>query len=133
MKRIITTFCLILLITCLPLPSHSDAYEPGSVAVSLSAVAATGAGTVYASPVVQGKLADRFTWTTTFTGTPTAITVNLQGSIDGTNYFTLDTSTSTTAEMRHVVNKPVRFTRCQISVYTVNGSTATCSLVMTIS
>jgi hypothetical protein len=91
--------------------------------VSLSGVAATGAGTA----LTVSDRASSVTWQTVFTGTPTAITVNLEGSIDGTHYFTLDSSTSTTSEMRHVVNKNVDYLRCNISAYTVNGSTTTCS------
>lgn len=115
MKRALAVlFCLVLV------ASWAVAASPF---VSLSGVAATGAGSVLN---VNGPVS--ITWQTTFTGTPTAITVNLEGSIDGTNYFVLDTSTSTTAEMRHVVNKQVDKLRCNITAYTVNSSTATCSL-----
>ena len=93
---------------------------------SLTAVSATGAGSAVRS--VQGTGGRNFTWVTFFTGTPTSINVNLEGSVDGTHYFTLDSSTSTAGEMRHVAYKNVRFVRCNISAYTVNGSTATCEI-----
>jgi hypothetical protein len=93
---------------------------------SLNAVSATGAGNAVRS--VGGTGERNFTWVTFFTGTPTAINVNLEGSVDGTHYYTLDSSTSTSGEMRHIAYKSVRFVRCNISSYTVNGSTASCRI-----
>lgn len=126
MKRVLA------FILCLSLTAWGTTYtyDAGSLATSLSAVAATGAGDVFITPVINGKIASEYTWQVIYTGTPTAITVNLQGSIDGTNYFTLDSTTATASEMRHVTNKSARFVRCQISAYTVNGSTTTCAFVM---
>lgn len=69
-----------------------------------------------------------YAWQVVFTGTPTSITVNLEGSIDGTNWFTIDTSSATTSGLKFVVDKPVEYLRCNISAYVVNSSTATCSL-----
>lgn len=105
------------------------AYQAGQVGTSLSAVAATGAGTTFALPMRDGKYPSVFTWTNVYTGTPSAITVNFEGSIDNVTFFTLDSSTNTAGEMKSVANKPVRFVRCNISAYTVNASTATCKFI----
>jgi hypothetical protein len=101
----------------------SYGYQTGAIATSLSAVAVTGAGDDFAMPAEDMV----FTWQTIYTGTPTAINVKFEGTLDNTNWFQLDVSTSTTSEMRHVVDKNVRRVRCNISSYTVNGSTATCA------
>ena len=53
-----------------------------------------------------GFIADRMTWEVIVTGGPT-MSVTLEGSIDGTRLYALDTTTGST--MRHVVNKPVRY------------------------
>lgn len=177
--------------------------HPDQLLRSLVGVAATGPGDDYQFTDSTGKpdSCSSFTWQTRFTGTPTAITVNLEGSIDavvGTDgavaasataftsakaaflagdvgkaitikgagaagadlvttiaayvsatavtlsdaagttvtgatytygsWFTLDSSTSTTAEMRHVVNKRVQRVRANISAYTVNSSTCTVAI-----
>lgn len=96
----------------------------GETVTSLSGVAATGAGSVFTLNTSRN-----FTWTVVYTGTPTSITIALQGSLDGTTYFDLGSSTSTANSMNHVVDKPVKFVRCNISVYTVNGSTTTCKIL----
>jgi hypothetical protein len=86
------------------------------MAVSLNAVTATGAGQEFNGPA--GML-NGFTWSVVVTGSPTACVVNLEGSInDGTNWFTLDTSSATTSEMRHVVNKDVQLIRANLATLT---------------
>lgn len=89
---------------------------------SLSAVTATGAGTQVWVPQVQSV----YTWTVTYTtAAPTAATVNLEGTVDGVNWFVLDTTSTTAAagEMRHVTYKPVSRMRCNLAAYT-QGSNA---------
>lgn len=66
-----------------------------------------GAGDTYVLP----GLMSRFTWSTALIGSPTGVSATLQGSIDGTTWFTIDTSISTTNETRHVVNKTVAYLR----------------------
>ena len=58
---------------------------------------------------------DKWTWTVVSDASATALTVNLEGSIDGTNWFVLDTYTGTANTMRHVVNKPVRYIRANVT------------------
>lgn len=89
-----------------------------SVITALSAVTSTGAG----SSNSLGSGLEKHTWEIVVTGAPATVSITLQGSIDGTNWYTLDTSTTTTSEMRHVVNKPVRFIRANLG--TLTGGTS---------
>lgn len=51
----------------------------------------------------------------------TTYTVNLQGSLDGTNYTTLLSLTNSTPDaVSHVVDKPVRFVRVNVSALASN-------------
>lgn len=64
----------------------------------------------------------------TTTGAPTAVTVDLEGSLDGTTFEQLATHDFTGAEitaqsaMFHVVDKPVRYIRTNIT--TLTGGTS---------
>lgn len=133
-KKITATAAMVLLAATLALGA-SFFYAPGTIAVSLNAVATTGAGDSYQFVPRNNSYPTAITWQTIYTGTPTAITVNLEGCLTNcataANWATLDSSTSTANEMRHVVYKAVPFVRCNISAYTVNGSTATCQFVAT--
>jgi hypothetical protein len=99
----------------------------GQVTTSLDKVTATGAGASVQPPAASRN----YTWNTSFlTAGPTSLTVNLEGSLDGVYWYTLDTSTSnsytsatSSGEMRHVVFKPVLFLRCNLAAYT-QGSNA---------
>lgn len=110
------------------------AYPTGSTVTSFSLVTTTGGGTSYAFSTPCGT----FTWTVTFkTAAPGAQTTNLEGSLDNTNWYTLDSSTSLTyvsdtssGEMRHVVNKRVKFIRCNLATYTAGSNAGvSCNLV----
>jgi hypothetical protein len=61
-------------------------------------------------------LLSKHTWEIVVTGGPANETTNLEGSINGTTWYILDTSNTVTAEMRHVVNKPVRYVRGNCTV-----------------
>jgi hypothetical protein len=61
-------------------------------------------------------------WHIVVTGSPSSVSVTLQGSIDGTNWTTLDTSTTTTAEKRYAVNMPNIYIRSNLG--TLSGGTA---------
>jgi hypothetical protein len=74
----------------------------------------------------------RYTWHTIInyngeTGTYTSLTINLEGSLDGKNWAQLDQTTSATGEMRHVVNKPIRYVRANVisAVVAANNPTVT--------
>jgi len=54
------------------------------------------------------------TWQVNSDSSTTAHDVRLQGSLDNSNWFDLDTSNTTGNDMRHVVNKPVRYLRVNV-------------------
>jgi hypothetical protein len=55
-------------------------------------------------------------------GTLSALSITLEGSLDGAHFYTLDTSTSTTSAMRHVANKPVKFIRAAIGTFAAQAN-----------
>lgn len=64
----------------------------------------------------------------TITGAPTAVTVDLEGSIDGVTFFSLATHAFTAGEltatkaMFHVIDKPVSYVRSNLTVLTAGTS-----------
>ncbi|MCD6155063.1 MAG: hypothetical protein J7J22_04785 [Candidatus Verstraetearchaeota archaeon] len=54
------------------------------------------------------------TWQVNSNSTGAVHQVALQGSLDNSNWFDLDQSQTTGNEMRHVVNKPVRYLRANV-------------------
>jgi hypothetical protein len=66
----------------------------------LSAPPAIQTGNIFALPVV----ATQFTWQTSFTGTPTAIAIQILTSLDGTNFVLAASSTSTAGESKTVLS-----------------------------
>jgi len=57
----------------------------------------------------------KHTWTFTSNASSSAPTVKLQGSLDNSNWFDLDEYSGTDDTMRHVVNKPVRYIRFNVT------------------
>jgi len=95
-------------------------YTPNTVAVSLNAVTGTANGTSFAMPN-YGRCPQpptKFTWQMSYTGSPSGVSATLQGSIDGSTWFTLDTSTSTSGEVRVVINNPMKFIRIVLGTFT---------------
>ncbi|MDE1940687.1 MAG: hypothetical protein KGI66_01060 [Patescibacteria group bacterium] len=89
----------------------------------LSAATATGPGSAFAMPYrMQTGFIPGYTWTIITNGTITGLTVNLEGSDDGVNWFTLDTYTGTVSAMQHVANKPVHFVRANVTTLTGGGN-----------
>ena len=90
----------------------------------LDAVTTTGASTAKAF----SKIVKSHTVQVTVTGSPTAVTVDLEGSLDNITFFQLDTHPFNNGEipsgksMFHVINKPVRFVRLNLTKLT--GGTA---------
>lgn len=93
---------------------------------SLNAVTTTGAGTSAALTVA----ASTHTYHVIVTGSPTSVNVDLEGSIDGVTWFVLDSSTTTTSEMRHVVNKLVENIRANLTTLT-GGTSPTVTVEIT--
>ena len=103
-------------------------YERGSRSVSLAAVTGPVVGDVFGFvPFLGGSLPGIFAWDTIVTGSPATVSVTLEGSLDGTNWFVLATNTSTSNALSHVVDKPVRFIRAQLGTLT-GGSSPTISV-----
>jgi len=81
-------------------------YDSGDITV-------TGTGATSTISLVTGLT--NHTWTQTNNASSTAPNIKLQGSIDGSNWFDLDTSTTIGSEMRHVALKPVRYIRFYVA------------------
>ena len=103
------------------------AWALGEPHTLLSGVEATGAG------APAGLTGSTFTAAVEFTnsgGSVTALTVAIEGSLDGTKWFALATHTLTAGElsagqaMFHITNKYVRFVRANITTLTETGTTA---------
>ena len=131
MKLRIVLAVIVLAMAVVALPSEAQtAYNPAIAPfVSCNGVAATGACSQVVFPPMNNQLPIYVSWQMSYTGTPTSITVNLEGSLDGTTWATVDTSTVTTGEIRFLSSKLVRFLRCNVSAYVVNGSTAKCQII----
>lgn len=70
------------------------------------------------------QLPTSFTWDVLISGgTVSALNVTIEASSDNTNWFTLDTSTNTSGEMRQITDTPARYLRAKIVTRTVATST----------
>ena len=92
--------------------------------VLLNNVAATGAGGGWQC----GGGIESHTVQATITGAPTAVTVDLEGSVDGSTWVALDTHAFSAGEltatkaMWHIVNKVVKHVRANLT--TLTGGTS---------
>lgn len=93
----------------------------------LNAVTATGAGTAYSSKVEPVSIA----WQITATGSPTGVSVTLEGSNDNSTWTVLDTSTITTEETRQATGRPFKFIRANLGTLT-GGTTPTVTVLAVI-
>ena len=90
--------------------------------------AATGTGA--SSSVKVSQIPSEHSVQVTITGSPDAVVVALQGSLDDTTFVTLASHTLTAAELSaaaaifHVVDKPVRYVRANLTTLT-NGTDPT--------
>ncbi|HZP55041.1 hypothetical protein [Actinocrinis sp.] len=93
---------------------------------SLNAATATGPGAVIDLGVVRSS----HTLQTTVTGSPTGVTVNLEGSLTATGpWTTLATSTSTTGDVQTATGKAVRYVRANLTVLTAGTSPTVTALI----
>lgn len=90
---------------------------------SLAAVTGTGAG----STIEYGQsLKDFGVQLVIAGGTLSALSVTLQGSLDGTNWFTLGSAiTTTTSSYTAITGNPVCFVRLNVGTFTVNTGSPT--------
>jgi hypothetical protein len=93
----------------------------------LTLLNAVAAPTIGATNNITTTFPTDMTWEIVVTGAPANQTTNLEGSIDGTNFYILDTSIITTSEMRHVALKPVLYVRGNCTV--LPGGTVTVRFV----
>jgi len=115
MKKIIMTVILVFALSC----------SAFSAIIDMESVSKTGSfggytmldGVTYTTTAYSNTLAFPFPMSA-FTinivlagGTVSAMSTTLEGSLDGSNWFTLSTYTNTSGESAHVVNKPVMFIR----------------------
>jgi len=87
-----------------------------------STTIATQTGTAYALPSPAAQLA----WQVVITGTPVSITILLEGSLDNTTWFTLDSTSVVTGALRSI-NTPVAFVRARVSAISA-GTTSRISV-----
>lgn len=91
----------------------------------LNAVTTTGASSAEGN---QERIIESHAVQATFTGAPTVVRLDLQGSLDGTTWSNLAEHTATADELTdgallyHVVYKPVIFVR--LNLVTLTGGTA---------
>ena len=102
-----------------------DASQPTTI---LNAASATGPGLAYANAQIQGNASSGGgSWQTVVTGSPSGISVNLEGSNDGVNWFALDNSVATGGEVRDV-NTATTFLRANLATLT-GGTSPTVSVI----
>jgi len=104
--------------------AYADVAGNGTV-VTLESGQATGAGAQKSFAIPLGREGDtptRYTWGIIPHSTVSANSTVLEGSLDGTNWDTLDTSTDTTFKLRFVVDKPVKFVRANQGTITCGGT-----------
>ncbi|PHS09397.1 MAG: hypothetical protein COA78_12105 [Blastopirellula sp.] len=86
----------------------------------LDAADSTGAGAVLSLPHLVKNHAVQLSNTE---GSPTTVTIALEGSLDGVTFFVLDSSTYTSvANMNFAVDKPVNYVRLNLTV--LSGGTS---------
>jgi hypothetical protein len=86
------------------------------------------AGVEYA---VQGGLR-AFSWQATYANAPSAVSIKLQGTVDFSVWFDLDTSTATGGETRTVIDRVVAGVRGYVNTITphASGSDVTFKILM---
>ncbi len=96
----------------------------------LNAVTGPGAGLAFAVPQYRpGRGGEAvFVWEVRLTGSPTSVQVDLEGSIDGSNWYQLGSHTATTDALNWTLDKPVLFVRG--NVVTLSGGTSPTATVV---
>ena len=105
----------------------------GATLALLNAVTSTGAGTnIWGGRKEAGGYQQKYTWQTVVTGSPASVSVKLEGSLDGDNWYALDTSSNVSGELRAVVNSPVAFVRGNLATLTGGSSPSVTVLFMAV-
>ena len=92
--------------------------NPNGIAETAAARATTiqpigvGVGNAWAVPGSPGGgRTSNFTWSISYTGSPTVVSVNIEGSNDGINWEVIDNTSNTAGETRYVANNPFTLLR----------------------
>ncbi len=86
------------------------ALQLGVTETVFNAASTTGSNTTSQTYAMPARLCN-LAWQYAFTTNPSAVTMVLQGSLDGTNWQTLDSTTITTGQLRVVTGPAVNFVR----------------------
>jgi len=87
-------------------------------------------GTAIAVPRVRGGTGLAFSWFTSYTGAPSAVSITLQGSDDNTNWYSFGTATTNTAgEVINVSGVTFRLVRAFLTSRT-GGTNLTVSFLI---
>lgn len=86
----------------------------------LNAVTATGAGVA----VVLDKAYRSFTFNKRINGVFAALVIAYEGSMDGTNWYTLATDNAVTAAPTFSVDKPALYVRANVTTFTGGTNTS---------
>lgn len=115
--------------------------DRGGIAVLIKNVAVPASADYYSDEVAvvasrdTFRLPNNFTWEVTFggTGSYSVCVILLEGSIDGVDWYQLDSNFGAlVATMQHVVNKPVRYLRAHVtSTVTISSGTPKISVQIT--
>lgn len=124
MRRIaIWTLPILLLFPSLAFSQFVSTINPGTAVTSNSSLTVNN-GTTFAVPSGRGVI---ISWQVNFTVAPTSITVQLQGSLDNSSFFSIDSTT--TAAVRSLGPVAIKFIRCAVTAVTVGaGSGFTCRI-----
>jgi len=106
----------------------------GLVNTILSAATTTGAGAAFAVPpkqIVWGDFTTSFAWQVNVAGTFSALSVNLEGSLDGTTWGVLSNTQEVAGALVTVSNppSPVAFVRANVLTFT-GGTSVTVLLTV---
>jgi hypothetical protein len=109
-----------------PSTAASQTISPGSNGLLVGLKTGYISRTIYASPAfgMHGYTQRQVTWEITYTSAPSAASVQLQGSIDGVNWVTLDTSTNVSGEVRYIPTDGAQNMRAfRVNAVSVTGTT----------
>jgi hypothetical protein len=96
----------------------------GEAFTSLNAATATGAGDVaaVAGSAALGGVPKKIAWEVRVTGSPSAMQVDLEGSLDNSNWYQIDTYNTVANTLRQVVDKAAKFVRARLVTLTGGSS-----------
>ena len=95
-----------------------ETYKTGEAPLLLNGATATGAGESLKLPLTYSK----YSWRVNPVGSITAMTVVLQGSLDGEIWDNLDSNNNVAGGLRSVVDIPIKYVRANVTVWTPSGS-----------